>query len=170
MLQSRFCALKPERKWFTIVIDPPGFAHVWQLVIVATLDLDHFIKNKLECTPDLLASLKRKVLVDFLRDFDELVYVSCLMLLLNCLHGSKHGKMKDVKVGKIGRLAIEGKIPTSICRKAIKLNMLKFIIVVFNVGCSIVLMDLDIMWAPLATEQQWSGLHTQQSTGKIVLC
>jgi hypothetical protein len=106
--------LKSERKWFTIFTDPPVFAHVWQLVIVATLDLDHFIENKLECTPDFLACFERKVLIDFLPDSDEFIYVSCLLLLLNCLHGSKHGKIKDVKVGRLGRLATEGNIPTSI--------------------------------------------------------
>jgi hypothetical protein len=46
-LQRWFCALKLERKWLTIFTDPPVFAHVWQIVIVPTLDLDHFIENKL---------------------------------------------------------------------------------------------------------------------------
>ena len=144
-LQHQLFALKPQRKWFTIFMDPPVFGHVWQLVIVATIDLVHFIKNMLECTPDLLDCFERKVLVDFLQDFDEFIDLSCLMLLLNGLHDSKHGKIKDVKVGRIGRLVTEANIPTSILRKAIKLNsMLKFIIIVLDVGYSIVLLDLDI--------------------------
>ena len=116
-LQCWLCALKLERKWFTIFMDPPVFAHVWQLVIVSTLDLDHFIKNKLERTPDLLACFERKVLVDFLHDFDEFVHVSGLILLFYCLHALKHSKIKDVKVGRIGRLVTEGNIPTYIVRK-----------------------------------------------------
>ena len=66
------------------------------------------------------------------------------------MHGSKHGKIKDVKVGRIGRLVTEGNIPTSILRKVIKLsNNLKFFIIVLSVGCGIVLLDLDILWAPI---------------------
>ena len=83
-------------------------------------------------------------------NFDEFVDVSCLMLLLKYLHDYKHGKIKDVKVGTIGRPATEGNIPTSILRKTIKLNNIhKFSIFVLDVGCSIVLLDSDISWAPI---------------------
>jgi hypothetical protein len=120
-------------------------AHVRNLVVISALAFNNLVETRHECQPRMVKTLR---IIFFEGIFDgchQLRHCVANLLLLKRLDGNKERQVTYVVVRRIRRLVDHLDFP-SVTRLG---NREKILIVVLDVGCSVVLLNLDSKLLPV---------------------